>query len=54
MMGPAQLSVWLDLLCSEAFSTAKSWKFQIFSGYTRKQNVVIGHVGSPGSQGYYN
>lgn len=51
-MGPAQLWVWLDLLFSEAVSTVKSRKFQMFSGYAHKpnKNVVIGYVGSPGSQ----
>lgn len=55
-MGPAQLLVWLYLLFREAISTVKSWKFQMFSGYTHKpnRNVVIGHVGSSGSQVYYN
>lgn len=51
-MGPAQLWVWLDLLFSEAVSTVKSRKFQMFSGYAHKpnKNVVIGYVGSLGSQ----
>lgn len=45
--------MWLDLLFSEAVGTVKSHKFQMFSGYTHKptRNVVIVHVGSPGSSG---